>query len=117
MPYEFRNGTPIYMQMVNIIRRKIVSSEWDSGQKIPTVRELAVEFGVNPNTVQRTMAELERDGLLYSERTLGRFVTDDKNKIKAVKDSMADNEIREFLERMQSIGYDKEYIIKRIKEI
>lgn len=74
---QFDSGAPIYTQIMNKIKLRILSGQWAAGERIPAVRELAVEFGVNPNTMQRSLSELERDGLLFSERTTGRYITRD----------------------------------------
>ena len=70
----YDTNVPIYLQLIEKIQRMIVTGEWRAGERIPAVRELALAFGVNPNTMQRALAELERDGLLFSERTTGRYI-------------------------------------------
>ena len=85
----YDTNVPIYLQLIEKIQRMIVTGEWRAGERIPAVRELALAFGVNPNTMQRALAELERDGLLYSERTSGRFVTEDQAHILRLRDSLA----------------------------
>ena len=77
MQWNFDGNAPIYTQLVDQIKLGIVSGEWIPGQRVPAVRELAVEAGVNPNTMQRALQELERQGLMFSQRTSGRFVTED----------------------------------------
>lgn len=72
---QFDNGLPIYLQIVKEMTLRALSGAIKPGEKIPPVRELAAEFGVNPNTMQRAMAEMEREGLVYTERTSGRFLT------------------------------------------
>ena len=86
---EFNTSTPIWLQLVTEFSRRIVAGEWAPGEKIPGVRELALRFGVNPNTVQRALAEMERDGLCRSERTSGRFVTDDQTLITRLRTQQA----------------------------
>ena len=78
MSFEFDNNKPIYLQLVDIIKLKIISKELKPGSKLSSVRDMAQEFGVNPNTMQRALSELERENLLYSQRTSGRFVTDNE---------------------------------------
>jgi DNA-binding transcriptional regulator YhcF (GntR family) len=78
---EFDTSSPIWVQLVGDFSRRIVTGEWPAGGRIPGVREIAVDVGVNPNTVQRALAEMEREGLCRSERTAGRFVTDDMQRI------------------------------------
>jgi len=101
---------PIYMQIMEKIRAAIVSGELAAGQKVASVRELAEEFGVNPNTMQRALSELEREGLLISERTSGRFVTKDMEIINRVRREAAEKIVREFFQKMRSLGYTKEQI-------
>ena len=78
MKWQFSNDAPIYSQLIHQIQVGIVSGAFPPGQRLPSVRDLATEAGVNPNTMQRALAELERDGLVYSQRTAGRFVTEDQ---------------------------------------
>ena len=102
-PYD--NNQPIYLQIMDRVRRKIVAGEWRAGDRVPPVRDLALEFGGNPNTMQRSLAELEREGLLFSERTSGRYVTRDEDRITAVRDEMARGEVAAFRKRMVQMGY------------
>lgn len=101
---------PIYMQIMDKIRAAIVSGELKAGEKIATVRELAEDFGVNPNTMQRALSELEREGLLVSERTAGRFVTKDTGIIDAVRRAAAEEIVKEFLQKMRNMGFTREQI-------
>ncbi len=101
---------PIYMQIMEKIRAAIVSGELKAGEKIATVRELAGEFGVNPNTMQRALSELEREGLLVSERTTGRFVTKETEVIDAARKVAAEEIVREFLQKMRNMGFTREEI-------
>ncbi|MDN5763527.1 MAG: GntR family transcriptional regulator [Microlunatus sp.] len=95
---EFDTSSPIWLQLVTEFSRRIVTGEWGQGQRIPGVRELALRLGVNPNTVQRALGEMERDGLCRSERTSGRFVTDDSQRISTLRRALvteaADDYIR-----------------------
>lgn len=81
---EFDNNRPIYIQLLEDFKLKISSGEWKSGDKMETVRNLAQAYGVNPNTVQRALQELEREGLAKSNRTSGRFITDDEDLIEEI---------------------------------
>ena len=83
---------------------------------MPSVRDLATEAGVNPNTMQRALAELERDGLVYSQRTAGRFVTEDKTMIDAAKLGLAENHIKTFLLAMTRLGYRREEILDLLRQ-
>ncbi|MDU2110430.1 MAG: GntR family transcriptional regulator [Peptoniphilus rhinitidis] len=81
---EFDNNRPIYIQLLEDFKLKISSGDWKSGEKMDTVRNLAKIYGVNPNTVQRALQELEREGLAKSNRTTGRFITDDEELIEKI---------------------------------
>jgi DNA-binding transcriptional regulator YhcF (GntR family) len=96
---------------MNDIKLKIVSGSWEAGQRLQSVRELAVEFSVNPNTMQRALSELERDGLLYTERTLGRYVSQDQTKISKARDEMAEEYTESYFNSMQKLGYKREEIV------
>lgn len=115
MKLKFDNNTPIYMQIMNEIKMRIVSGVLQAGEKMPPVREMAEGFGVNPNTMQRALSELERESLLYTERTAGRFITGDEGLIMELRDALSDNEVNRFLEFMFKIGYRKEDIIEKIR--
>ena len=111
----YDTNVPIYLQLIEKIQRMIVTGEWRAGERIPAVREMALAFGVNPNTMQRALAELERDGLLYSERTSGRFVTEDQAHILRLRDSLAGAVLREFLSRMEGLGCKREEILPLLR--
>lgn len=108
---------PIYMQIMDKIRAAIVSGELVAGAKVASVRELAEEFGVNPNTMQRALAELEREGILISERTTGRFVTTDIEIIDRVRKEAAERIVKEFLQKMKELGFTKEQIEEFFREV
>jgi DNA-binding transcriptional regulator YhcF (GntR family) len=114
--WKLDNNSPIYVQLVEIIKLKIVSSEMASGSKLSSVRDMAQEAGVNPNTMQKALAELERQGLVYSQRTSGRFVTEDKQKTEAMRKEIADLEINNLKEKLSKLGYLKNEIIELISE-
>lgn len=117
MTWEFKDNRPIYTQLVEQITLKIVSGEYKIGEKLPSVRDLASEATVNPNTMQKALAELERRGLVYSVRTSGRFITQDCNIIKDTQTTLEKDEIKEFLEKMQKIGFDKNRLLTTLKEV
>ena len=117
MTWEFKDNRPIYTQLVEQITWKIVSGEYKIGEKLPSVRDLASEATVNPNTMQKALAELERVGLVYSVRTSGRFITQDSNIIKDTQTTLAKDEIKEFLEKMQKIGFDKNRLLTTLQEV
>jgi len=112
----YDTNVPIYLQIMEKIQRMIVTGEWQAGDRIPAVRELALAFGVNPNTMQRALAELERDGLLYSERTSGRFVTQDQAHIVRLRASLAGEILRDFLSRMEGLGCAREDILPLLQQ-
>lgn len=116
MKPEFNNSKPIYIQIMDEIKMLIVSGRLNSGDKVKPVRELAEEFGVNPNTMQRALSELEREGLLYAERTSGRFITTDGGRIMTVKETLAQSEIKRFMESMEKLGFTVDDIIRLLKE-
>lgn len=110
MEYQFDNDKPIYLQMVELIKTEIISGRLKCGEKIPSVRELAVQAKVNPNTVQKALAELERYGLIYTERTNGKFVTENQSIIKAYRDGIINEKVESFLKDMIHIGVNEDEI-------
>ena len=116
MQWQFSNEMPIYSQLVEQIKIGIVSGMFPPGERLPSVRDLATEAGVNPNTMQRAMTELERDGLVYSQRTAGRFVTEDHAVIQAAKRDLAQRHIHAFLAAMLRLGYGREEIISLLEQ-
>ena len=116
MQWQFSNDAPIYTQLIQQVKVGIVTGAFPPGERLPSVRDLATEAGVNPNTMQRALAELERDGLVYSQRTAGRFVTEDNAMINAAKRSLAERHVKTFLEAMLRLGFQKEEIIALIEQ-
>lgn len=116
MQWQFSNEMPIYSQLVEQIKIGIVSGMFPPGERLPSVRDLATEAGVNPNTMQRAMTELERDGLVYSQRTAGRFVTEDHAVIEVAKRDLAQRHIHAFLAAMLRLGYGREEIISLLEQ-
>ena len=104
MNWNFDNERPIYLQVIEHIKLFIVTGEFLPGQKLASVRELASEAGVNPNTMQKALSELENTGLVYSNRTSGRYVTDNPDLINSVREEMAKKNIVSFLLNMEQIG-------------
>lgn len=104
MNWNFDNERPIYLQIIEHIKLFIVTGEFLPGQKLASVRELASEAGVNPNTMQKALSELENTGLVYSNRTSGRYVTDNPDLINSVREEMAKKNIVSFLLSMEQIG-------------
>lgn len=105
MEWAFNEETPIYLQIVEQIKTQIATGKLKAGDKIPSVRELAVEAGVNPNTMQKALTELERMGLLYSARTSGRFVAEDRQRTDSVHMELVEQYMRAFTENMSKVGY------------
>ena len=116
MDWKFRGDLPIYSQLVEQIKLGIVSGSFLPGERLASVRDMAMEAGVNPNTMQRALQELERDGMVYSQRTAGRFVTEDMRVIERAKKQFAEEQIRSFLEAMKKLGYQQEEIVSLLKE-
>ena len=116
MDWKFRSDLPIYSQLVEQIKLGIVSGNLLPGERLMSVRDMATEAGVNPNTMQRALQELERDGMVYSQRTAGRFVTENMQVIEREKKKFAEEQIRSFLEAMKKLGYQWEEILSLLKE-
>lgn len=113
---KFDSNLPIYLQIMDEIKRLIITDVYTPSQKIPSVRELAVSFGVNPNTVQRALSELEREGLLNSERTSGRFICDDITLIQKLKKNMIEQKTDQYIDEVRMFGFDDEAIIQNVRE-
>lgn len=113
---DFKDNLPIYIQIMNLIKGKIVSGEINGGNKLPSVRELSKELKVNPNTIQRTYQELEREELVFTQRGMGTFVTEDKEIVRKLKKSMATNIINNFIMKMKKLGFKSAEIIEIISE-
>ncbi|MBO5302576.1 MAG: GntR family transcriptional regulator [Lachnospiraceae bacterium] len=116
MPWNLNSDRPIFIQIIEVIQLDIVSGKYAPGDKLPSVRDLAQEAAVNPNTMQKALAELERSGLVFSQRTSGRFITEDTKMIEDLKSSLAKEKIEEFLENMQKLGFKKEETITLMTE-
>lgn len=115
MKWHFSSDAPIYSQLIEQIKVGIVSGAFPPGERLSSVRDLAMEAGVNPNTMQRALTELERDGLVYSQRTAGRFVTEDTAMIESAKQKLADRQIQNFLTAMTRLGFEKEEILTLVR--
>ena len=116
MKWQFNADAPIWSQLIAQIKVGIVTGAFPPGERLPSVRDLAAEAGVNPNTMQRALTELERDGLVYSQRTAGRFVTEDQSMIASAKRSLAESHIQTFLRAMAHLGYDREEILTLLRQ-
>jgi len=108
MSWTFDNNKPIYLQIMDKIKLQIVSHKLEPNQQLPTVRELASEAGVNPNTIQRALSDLEREGFVYTKRTAGRFVTEDLDLILQSRKQLSEEQLQQFVTGMVEFGYEKE---------
>lgn len=116
MPWELDHDRPIYLQLMEKIQQDIIAGIYKPGDRLPSVRELAVEASVNPNTMQKALSELERSGLVYTQRTSGRFITEDKKMLRQAKKEQASRHIREFFDTMRNLGFDNEEILALVDE-
>lgn len=114
MVWKFSDDVPIYQQIMDGIKQRIATGEWQAGQKLPSVRELALEAGVNPNTMQKALSELEREGLLHSKRTAGRFVAEQEGMTRELHEEMAKEYMEVFLGNMQKLGYSLEETLEML---
>ena len=117
MDYIFDKERPIYVQLVEKIRIEIISGKLKSGERLPSVRELALTARVNPNTMQKALVELENEGLIYTERTNGKFVTDNKQLIEKIKKELAKEKVNNYLNDMKNIGITYEEAFKYLQEL
>ena len=104
---EFQSNTPIYLQLIDMIKLQIISGQLQPGEKLPSVRDLAMQYGVNPNTMQKALSELEWEKLVYTVRTTGRYVTDDADLIQKLRKELAEMRIGEFFTELHKLGYSK----------
>lgn len=116
MDYTFDNERPIYLQLVEKLRVEIVSGKLKQGERLPSVRELALTTKVNPNTMQKALAELEEEKLIYTERTNGKFVTDDKKLIEKVRKELAKEKVKQYIQSMESLGINREEATRYLTE-
>ena len=114
MAWELDSDRPIYAQLVERIQTEIVSGYYPPGGKLPSVRELASVAAVNPNTMQKAFAELERSGLIVTQRTNGRTVTEDVEKINTIRQKLADELVESFFGKMKELGYTKREVIQLV---
>lgn len=117
MQWEIDSERPVYIQLIEQIQANIISGHFKPGDKLPSVRDLAAEATVNPNTMQKALSELERSGLIYTNRTSGRFITSDEEMIKNLKGKSAREQIMEFLERMKQHGFTPQETLALVMEI
>lgn len=113
---QFDNNLPIYIQIMNYLKKEIISGKLKPGDKVPSVRELASELQINPNTVQRTLSELEREGIVETRRGLGRYVTSEESVIMEIKKEMAGELIDHFIQGMWELGFASDEIISIVSD-
>lgn len=111
MPWTLNNDRPLYLQLMERIQMDIISGKYQAGDKLPSVRDLALEASVNPNTMQKALSELERNGLVFSKRTSGRFITEDKELLKQLRHDKVIELIKEFIDKMNALGFPEDEII------
>ena len=117
MQWELNTDKPVYLQLVEQIQAGIISGKYKPGDKLPSVRDLATQATVNPNTMQRAMTELERDGLVYSNRTIGRFITSDEELIAQLKKRYITQLVQEFLDKMKLLNIELNEIFSYINQL
>lgn len=117
MEWNFENDRPIYIQLVEKLKLAIVAGEYPAGERLPSVRDLAIEIKANPNTVQRALVDLEQTGLIYTQRTNGKFVTEDKELVQKIREELAKEAFSKFQENMKQLGFKedeiKQYLTKQ----
>lgn len=116
MPWDLDSSRPIYLQIIERVQMDIITGRYQPGDKLPSVRDLAQEAAVNPNTMQKALSELERSGLIYSQRTSGRFITEDKELIHQMKKELAAAEVSAFVAHMKQLGITPEEIRQLLAE-
>ena len=117
MPWNLDNNRPIYLQLVERIQMDIVSGVYHAGDKLPSVRELAADAAVNPNTMQKAFTELERSGLVYTQRTNGRYITEDQERISRVREELARECNQSYLSNIRRLGYEREQALALAQKI
>jgi DNA-binding transcriptional regulator YhcF (GntR family) len=116
MAWNFNDNAPIYLQIVSTLKGNIASGAYPPGSRLPSVRDLAMEAGVNPNTMQRALAELERSGLVNSQRTAGRFITQDAEALTRLRRSMSEHIISELFARLRALGMSDAQILEAVRQ-
>ena len=117
MAWNLNSDRPIYAQILEVIQLRIISGRYRPGEKIPSVRDLAAEAGVNPNTMQKALSELERNGLAETQRTSGRMVTEDMEMIQETRSKLAREQVSEFIDKMKELGFSKEEVVELLEKM
>lgn len=117
MSWNLTTDRPIYLQLTELIKYKIISGTFQPGTKLPSVRDLASTAAVNPNTMQKALIELERAGLIYTNRTSGKFITEDTAMIQTLKHDLAKAEVDKFIQNMLKLGFSRKETIEILEQI
>ena len=116
MSWNLSNDRPIYLQILEILQMRIVSGYYRPGDRLPSVRELAADAEVNPNTMQKAMSEMERTGIIITQRTSGRVITEDTGMIAELRSQMAHKQIDDFLGKMEKLGFERNEIVEMMRD-
>jgi GntR family transcriptional regulator len=114
--YEFNASKPIYLQLADRINRQIVSNELKAGEKLPSIRDMGIKYSINPNTIQRTYSEMEREGILETKRGQGTFVTEEQDRLAQLRENLKKEQILSFVQVMQEMGYSSHEIISGLQD-
>ncbi len=117
MDLKFENNMPIYIQIMNWIKEQIVSNNYSSGSKLPSVRDMSEQLNVTPNTIQRVYRELEMEGIIYTQRGIGVFITDDTNKVLNLRLNMSEQLVKKFFGTMKILGFKEDEIINAVTRV
>lgn len=117
MTWNFDNDRPIYLQVMERMKMAIISGELELGSRMPGVRDLAMEASINPNTMQKALGELEREGLLFTQRTNGRFVTENRELIDELRNRLAQEKLLELVQAMERLGYAPDQLIDMFEKV
>ena len=117
MKWDIDSARPVYIQLIEQIQAGIISGHFKPGDKLPSVRDLAAEAAVNPNTMQKALVELERTGLIYTNRTSGRYITSDDAMIRKLKELSARELVKDFLSRMKQLGYEPAETLELVTDV
>ena len=113
---EFDNNIPIYLQVINAIKRDMVNGVIALGEKLPSGRDLAFKYKINPNTANRIYKEMEAENVCFTKRGLGTYVTEDVDKLKKIREEMAGTLLDNFIEGMKQLGFTKEELIQLLEQ-
>ncbi len=117
MEWIIKTDRPVYIQLMEQIQQRVLCGEYPLGSRLPSVRDLASEAEVNPNTMQKALMELERTGLVYAKRTSGRFITEDEGLVMEMRETIAQTKMTEFIHEMEKLGFTVEEICRILQKI